>query len=261
MISALNAASSGMEAQMSQIENISNNLANVNTAGYKKQRPEFQDLLYETLQEPGANTSATTQAPVGIQRGMGVKISGIQRNFAMGHPQQTNRELDMMVRGDGFFVVQLPNGQLGYKRDGAFFKSANGRVETVEGYAMQPEITIPPNARRLEVSEDGMVSVIINDVGERAQIGQIQLATFVNNGGLKATGKNIYIETEASGRANISIPNHEMVGALMQYHLESSNVDVVREMTDMISAQRAFEMNSKVIQTVDQVLQHTVNIR
>jgi flagellar basal-body rod protein FlgG len=260
MISALNAASSGMEAQMSQIENISNNLANVNTAGYKKTRTEFQDLLYETLQEPGANTSATTASPVGIQRGMGVKVSGTQRNFEAGSPQKTGRDLDMMVRGDGFFVVQTPNGQMGYKRDGTFYKSPNGRIETIDGYPLQPEINIPPNARRLEISEDGVIQAVLNDA-ERAQIGQLQIASFVNNGGLKAIGKNMFVETEASGRPSFGIPGQDTMGTIMQGHVEGSNVDVVKEMTDMISAQRAFEMNSKVVHAVDQILQNTVNVR
>lgn len=260
MITALNAASSGMEAQMAQIENISNNLANVNTAGYKKTRTEFQDLLYETLQEPGANTSATTASPVGIQRGMGVKISGTQRNFESGSAMKTGRELDLMVRGEGFFVVQMPNGQLGYKRDGSFFKSATGRLETIEGYPVQPEINVPSNSKRFEVSEDGSIFVLLNDT-DRAQIGQVQIATFVNNGGLKAVGKNILVETDASGRPAFNVPGQETVGTILQGHLEGSNVDVIKEMTDMISAQRAFEMNSKVVQAVDQILQHTVNVR
>src|SRR5262245_61664989 len=136
MVNALNSAASGMEAQMAQIESISNNLANVNTTGYKKQRVEFQDLLYETLQEPGANTSATTQSPVGIQRGMGVKVAGVQRNFEMGSPQQSSRDLDMMIRGDGFFVVQIPSGDLAYRRDGSFYRSSTGRIETIDGYPM-----------------------------------------------------------------------------------------------------------------------------
>lgn len=260
MVNALNAAASGMEAQMAQIDSISNNLANVNTAGFKKERVEFQDLLYETLQEPGANTSALTQAPVGIQRGMGVKVSGVQRNFEVGTPQHTQRDLDVFIRGEGFFVIQLPSGEAGYKRDGAFFKSANGRIETLEGYPLQPEITIPNNAKRVEISDDGTVTAFISE-SERQQLGQVQLATFVNNGGLKAAGKNIFIATEASGQANLSQPGKGVSGGLMQTYLESSNVDVVREMTSMISAQRAFEMNSKVIQSVDQMLQHTTNLR
>ncbi|MFM8270679.1 MAG: flagellar basal-body rod protein FlgG [Pseudomonadota bacterium] len=260
MISALNSAASGMEAQMAQIDSISNNLANVNTTGYKKSRAEFQDLLYETLQEPGANTSSQTQAPVGIQRGMGVKISGTQRNFEIGSPVSTSRDLDMMIRGEGFFMVQLPTGETGYKRDGSFFQSSTGRIETIDGYPLQPEITIPPNAKRVEITDDGTVWAIISET-ERQQLGQVQLASFLNNGGLKAMGKNIFLATEASGAANISVPNQAPVGGIMQRYLESSNVDVVREMTDMISTQRAFEMNSKVIQTVDQMLQNTTAIR
>lgn len=260
MISALNSAASGMEAQMAQIDSISNNLANVNTTGYKKSRTEFQDLLYETLQEPGANTSALTQAPVGIQRGMGVKISGTQRNFEIGSPVSTSRDLDMMIRGEGFFMVQLPTGETGYKRDGSFYQSSNGRVETIDGYPLVPEIVVPQNSKRIEITDDGIVWAIISET-ERQQLGQIQLSTFINNGGLKAMGKNIFLATEASGQPNISVPNQSPAGPIMQRFLESSNVDVVREMTDMISTQRAFEMNSKVIQTVDQMLQNTTGIR
>lgn len=260
MISALKAAASGMEAQQAQIESISNNLANVNTNGYKKSRVEFQDLLYETLQEPGANTSATTQSPVGIQRGMGVKVAGTQRTFELGNPQQTQRDLDMMIKGDGFFVVQLPNGQQAYRRDGSFYKSAAGRVETIEGYPLQPELSLPANSRKVFISEDGVVSALAADESIQ-QIGQVQIATFVNNGGLKSMGKNLFVSTEASGPANVTTPGENSSGGILHGYLEGSNVEIVREMTDMISAQRAFEMNSKVIQTVDQMMQHTVNVR
>lgn len=260
MISALKAAASGMEAQQAQIESISNNLANVNTSGYKKSRVEFQDLLYETLQEPGANTSATTQSPVGIQRGMGVKVAGTQKNFEIGNPQNTQRDLDMMIKGDGFFVVQLPNGQPAYRRDGSFYKSATGRLETIEGYPIQPEITLPANARKIVIGENGVVTAVGTDETIN-QLGQIQIATFVNNGGLKSVGKNLFLATDASGPAAITNPGENASGGLLHGYLESSNVEIVREMTDMISAQRAFEMNSKVIQTVDQMMQHTVNVR
>ncbi len=260
MITALKAAASGMEAQQAQIESISNNIANVNTNGYKRSRAEFQDLLYETLQEPGANTSALTQAPVGIQRGMGVKVAGTQRTFEMGSPLNTNRDFDMMIKGDGFFVVDLPNGQQAFKRDGSFFKSSNGRIETLEGYPIQPELSIPPNARKVEISDDGIVRAVMGD-DTVTQIGQIQIATFVNNGGLRAMGKNLFTATEGSGPANMTTPGQNASGFVLQRFLETSNVEVVKEMTDMISAQRAFEMNSKVIQTVDQILQHTVNVK
>ncbi len=260
MIGALKTAASGMQAQLSQIDHISNNIANVNTAGFKKSRAEFQDLLYETIQEPGANTSALTQSPLGIQRGMGVRVSGTQRNFEMGTPTHTQRDLDMMVRGEGFFVVQLPNGQAAYRRDGTFHKSSSGRIETVEGYPLLPEIAIPPNAKNIQISEEGGVFAVISEM-EKVQIGQVQLATFVNNGGLKAMGKNLYLETTASGAANLTSPGDTGAGHIMQHFIENSNVEVMKEMTDMIAAQRAYEMNSKVIQTVDQMLQHTVNVR
>ena len=260
MITALKAAASGMEAQQAQIESISNNIANVNTNGYKRSRAEFQDLLYETLQEPGANTSALTQAPVGIQRGMGVKVAGTQRTFEMGSPLSTNRDFDMMIKGDGFFVVQLPGGQQGYKRDGTFYKSSLGRIETIEGYPLQPEVVVPPNARKVEISDDGIIRAVLGD-DTVSQVGQVQVATFVNNGGLRAMGKNLFTSTEGSGPPNVVTPGQGSSGMILQRHVESSNVEIVKEMTDMITAQRAFEMNSKVIQTVDQMLQHTVNVR
>lgn len=262
MVNALNTAASGMEAQMEQIDQITNNLANVNTTGYKRTRAEFQDLLYETLQEPGANTSAQTQAPVGIQKGMGVKVAGTQRNFEMGRANHTKRDLDMFIQGDGFFVVQLPNGEQAFRRDGSFYRSASGRVETVDGYALIPEIQIPSGAGRIEIAEDGVISLIGAGASQtKTVLGQLQLATFVNNGGLKAMGKNLFAQTEASGAPNINAPGQTGSGGVMQGYLESSNVDMVREMTEMISAQRAFEMNSKVLQAVDSILQNTANIR
>ena len=262
MVNALNTAASGMEAQMEQIEQITNNLANVNTAGYKRSRAEFQDLMYETLQEPGANTSAQTQAPVGIQRGMGVKIAGTQRSFEMGKPMHTKRDLDMFIQGDGFFVVQLPNGEQAYRRDGAFYRSASGRVETIDGYPLVPEIQIPSGASRVDVAENGEVGVYGSGANAaRTLVGQVQLATFVNNSGLKAIGKNLFASTDASGAPNVGAPGQNSAGGVMQGYIETSNVEMVREMTEMISAQRAFEMNSKVLQAVDSLLQNTANIR
>jgi flagellar basal-body rod protein FlgG len=260
MVNALNAAATGMEAQMTQIEHISNNLANVNTNGYKKSRAEFQDLLYETLQEPGANTAANTTTPVGIQRGMGVQVSGTQRNFEMGTPQHTSRDLDMFIKGDGFFAVQLPTGETGYRRDGSFYRGASGKIETIDGYPLLPEISVPQNAKRVQISDDGIVNAFFSDT-EKSQIGQIQLASFVNNGGLKAAGKNLFTATDASGPANFSNPHTGATGGILQQYVEGSNVEIVKEMTDMIAAQRAFEMNAKVVQAVDSVLQHTVNVR
>jgi len=260
MISALNAAASGMKAQQAQIDNISNNLANVQTIGFKKTRAEFQDLLYETLQEPGAKTSAVTQSPIGLQRGLGVKIAGTARNFQLGAPQSTGRSLDMMINGDGFFAVQLPSGVTAFKRDGSFHKSPTGRIETLEGYPMQPEMFIPNGAVRLEISADGIVTAFMSET-DRVQLGQIQIARFVNNGGLKAIGKNIFVETEGSGPANLLVPGEEQSGRIMQKFLEGSNVSPIEEMTAMISAQRAFELNSKVIQAVDSMLQQTANVR
>ncbi|MCB0405791.1 MAG: flagellar basal-body rod protein FlgG [Bdellovibrionales bacterium] len=260
MISAMNAAASGMEAQQTQIETISNNLANIETAGFKKSRTEFQDLLYETMQEPGAKTSVQTEAPVGIQRGLGVKVSGTQKNFEMGAPQHTKRPFDMMIRGEGFFMVRMPDGEVGYKRDGAFYKSAAGRLETIEGYPLEPEVVVPVDTKGVQISEDGTVWAFFSHT-DRAQIGQVQVASFVNNSGLKSVGKNIFVETPGSGAPVVTAPGQGTSGTVMQYYLERSNVSPVEEMTNMITAQRAFEMNSKVITTVDSLMQHTVNLR
>lgn len=260
MLNALNTAASGMEAQMEQIEHITNNLSNVNTNGFKKTRAEFQDLLYETLQEPGANTSALTQAPVGLQRGMGVKVAGTQRSFELGPPKHTARDLDLYIGGDGFFPVQLPDGETAYRRDGTFYRASTGRIETIDGYPLLPEITVPPSVRKVEIAEDGQVTGMI-DGNNRISLGQIQLAAFSNNGGLKAMGKNLFVSTESSGPASLERPGQNNVGGLQQFYIEGSNVDMVREMTEMIKSQRAFEMNAKVLQSVDQVLQNTSNLR
>jgi len=260
MTGALRAAATGMEAQMAQIENIANNLANVNTPGYKKSRAEFQDLLYETVREPGAATAGDARSPVGLQRGMGVAVVGTQRNFEMGPPQVTRRDLDFFIKGEGFFVVQLSSGEMAYRRDGSFYRGPTGRIETIDGNALQPEIRVPAGASRLHVSEDGTVSAVVSET-ERLQIGQIQLATFANNGGLKAIGKNLFLSTEGSGPPAVSTPSQIGVGGLLQGHLEGSNVEIVREMTDMIAAQRAFEMNSKVVQAVDHMLQNAAAVR
>jgi flagellar basal-body rod protein FlgG len=178
----------------------------------------------------------------------------------MGTPKKTDRDLDVFISGDGFFVVQTPNGESAYRRDGTFYRSPTGRIETVDGYPVQPEIIIPGEARKVEISENGTVSVFLNNY-DRSTIGQIQLATFINPGGLKASGKNLFIASEASGPANVTVPGQNNAGGLLQRYVETSNVDMVREMTEMIQAQRYFEMNSKVLQAVDQVLQHTVNVR
>jgi flagellar basal-body rod protein FlgG len=191
---------------------------------------------------------------------MGVRVSGTQRNFEMGAPQSTQRDLDLMIQGDGFLVIQLPTGEFAYKREGSLHRSATGRIETIEGYPVQPEITLPPATKKVEISHDGNVTAFMSET-DRVNLGQLQIATFTNRGGLKAHGKNIFMATEASGPANLGIPGQGSVGPILQGYLESSNVEMVKEMTEMISAQRAYEMNAKVMQAVDQVLQQTSSIR
>ena len=259
MITAMSAAASGMEAQLSEIENISNNLANVNTPAFKRTRAEFQDLLYETLKDPGAN-SGTLSAPLGLQRGMGVNLVGTGRDFGLGPAQSTHRNLDVMIKGNGFFPVRLPSNEIAYRRDGTFFKAVTGRIETIDGYPLQPEMYVPTTAARIDISEDGVVVAVMGE-SQKQTLGQIQLAVFTNQDGLKAVGRNLYTATDSSGPPMLAIPGQNTSGALLQRFLEGSNVNVVTEMTDMISAQRAYEMNSKVVQTVDQMLQHAVNIR
>lgn len=260
MIGALNAAATGMAAQEKQIETVSNNLANVQTTGFKKSRNEFQDLLYETVQEPGVATSQSTNAPSGIQRGSGARLAATQRIMEGGHPKLTSRELDLAIDGEGFFLMALPNGQRAYSRDGAFKKDATGRLVNSNGYGLEPAITIPPNTMSVQIGMDGVVSVT-NPQNQISQIGQIQVATFVNPEGLRAMGNGLFAATTASGTETILNPGQEHAGSLLQQHLEQSNVNSVEEMVNMISAQRAYELNSKVINSVDQMFQTTNNLK
>ena len=260
MIGALNTAATGMATQERQIESISNNLANVSTTGYKKSRSEFQDLLYETIQEPGVATSQNTATPTGIQRGSGARQVATQKIMSGGAPKVTQRELDVAIDGDGFFMVQTPSGQRGYTRDGAFKLDATGRLVNASGFPIEPAISIPPNAGGLTIAQDGTVS-FTDQQNQLQQVGQLQLATFINAEGLKAMGGGLYSATPASGPETPMNPGQEGAGVLLQHHLEASNVNAVEEMVNMISAQRGYELNSKVINAVDQMLQATTNLK
>ncbi|WP_417689764.1 flagellar basal-body rod protein FlgG [Roseibium sp.] len=258
---ALHIAATGMKAQELNVEVISNNVANMRTTGFKKQRADFQDLLYQNLRRMGAQTSnAGTIVPTGVQIGSGVKTAATARIMSQGVLEQTSKELDIAIRGEGFFQIQLPDGATAYSRDGSFERDANGTLVTIDGYAVDPGIVIPEDSRDITISGDGTVQVI-DGAGNQANLGQIQLARFVNKSGLEAIGDNLYLETDASGAAQIDNPGNNGFGDLQQGYLEMSNVDAVTEIADLISAQRAYEMNSRIIQAADEMYSTTTNIR
>lgn len=259
---ALNIAATGMLAQQRNVEVISQNIANLRTTGYKRQRPEFQDLLYQNLTRPGATSSSTgTTVPSGIQIGLGVTTSSIYRIHTQGDLASTEKPLDIAIRGEGFFQIQLPDGRTGYTRDGSFERNENGLLVTQDGFQVQPSITIPDNTREITITSDGVIEALLDTDATAQQVGQIQLARFVNPTGLEAIGDNLFVETPASGTANISNPNEDGVGSLLQRFLEQSNVNAVSEISDLIAAQRAYELNAKVITATDEMLAATSNLR
>jgi len=261
MIKSLTTAATGMQAQQTNMDVIANNLANVSTTGFKKSRAEFEDLLYQTQKEPGAASGLNAVSPTGVQTGLGVRTAGVQKEFEVGSAKMTNNALDMMVEGTGFFPVQLPDGQIGYTRDGSFKKDPNGRIVDKNGNPLQPEIVIPPNASGIDISPSGQVSVVIGNGREPQNIGQIDLVNFVNPAGLKALGKNVFVPSAASGLPQQGTPGLGGFGQIAQKQLEGSNVNIVDEMVNMITAQRAYETNSKVIQASDQMLQYMNQLR
>lgn len=261
MIRSLWTAATGMEAQQMNIDTIANNLANVNTSGFKRSRVDFQDLLYQTIKEAGVATTSSTVQPAGIQVGLGVKPAGIVKNFSQGNFKQTGNPLDIAIAGDGFFQVSMPDGTTAYTRSGAFKVDNNGRLVTSDGYTMSPEITIPSDTLSVSVGNDGTVSVLEQGQDTPTQIGQIQTAHFINPAGLDAIGHNLFKETDASGNATVGNPGNDGLGTLEQGVLEMSNVSVVQEMVEMIAGQRAYETNSKAIQTSDEMLQTANNLK
>ena len=260
MIRALNTAATGMTAQEQQVNAISNNIANANTTGYKSQRTEFEDLLYETVEEAGGRSSSGTEYTVGHQVGSGSKVSATRRMHTMGSPQITNRPYDLMIMGDGFFGVQAGNEVL-YTRDGSFTVDAQGVLKTRHGHPLLPNITVPPNTKSLNISEEGQVQAFLTTQSEPIELGQIPVFTFVNPAGLTDRGGNLASRTNASGEAVQRIAGEENAGVISQGTLESSNVSVMNEMTNLIKAQRAYEMNSKVMGVADQMLQTVNNLR
>lgn len=252
---ALWSAASGMMAQQLQIDTIANNLANVNTSGFKRSRAEFQDLLYQNLATPGAASSATTRNPAGIQLGLGSKPGAVKKIFSQGDFKKTDNPMDLVIQGQGFFKVLLPDGSVAYTRDGAFTPNRDGQLVNSQGYPLDPAITIPTDALTLAVGADGTVSVTQPGQAQPAEIGQIELANFVNPTGLLAMGGNLFRPTAASGDAIDGTPGQDGLGTLQQGFLEISNVSIVNELVDMIAAQRAYELSSKAIRASDEMMQ------
>ena len=260
MMRSLFTAASGMIAQQFNMDTISNNLANVDTFGFKKNQARFQDLLYQTLQAPGSPVGASV-IPTGQQVGLGVKIGSAEKLFTQGTFIQTGNPLDIVVQGDGFFQITQPDGTVAYTRDGSFKRDANGALVTADGYFLSPQITIPANATSVSIGADGTVSAIVPGSQIQQQIGQITLTRFTNSAGLQPTGKNLFVQTPASGAPIISQPGLNGAGALQQGFLENSNVTVVEEIVNMIVAQRAFEANSKAITVSDEMLNTAVQTK
>ncbi len=255
MIRSMWSAASGMQAQSTNIDVISNNLANVSTTGFKRSRADFQDLLYETVRPAGAASSAAgTMVPTGIQVGHGTRTVAVSKSFLQGDYQRTDNDLDLAIEGEGLFQVTQPNGEAAYTRSGAFKLDGEGRVVTSDGYLLDPEITVPEGTLGITVAADGTVSVRQGQGGEIAEIGSLTLVRFINPAGLNSIGKNLYQSTQASGDPVTGTPGEEGMGSISQGFIEMSNVKVVDEMVNMISAQRAYEVNSKTIKTADDML-------
>lgn len=261
MLRALSTAATGMEAEQTKIDVISNNLANVNTGAFKKSRAEFQDLLYQTVRAPGAASSQGYEDPTGMQIGLGTRTMATARDFSTGDIKQTNSPLDVAIEGDGFIQVSQPNGEVAYTRSGNLKMSAQGQLVTSDGMPIEPNITIPSDAQSFTIGSDGTVSATIPGQTTAQNLGQIQLATFVNPAGLQAMGHNLYLPSPASGQANVGKPGDQGRGTLMQGALEMSNVKVVEEMVDLIAGQRAYDVNSRVIQAADDMLKTTAELR
>jgi len=255
MINSLWISKTGMEAQQMQLDVISNNLANVSTNGFKKAHAVFEDLMYQNLRQVGANNAEQSTLPTGLQIGLGVRTVATSRTFSQGNLQQSNNNLDVAIQGNGFFQVTMPDGTTGYTRDGAFQLDNQGRMVTSSGLLVQGGITVPANATNVSIAQDGTVSASIPGTTAPQVVGNITTASFINPAGLEPKGQNIYQETAASGQPNAGVPNSNGLGAVLQRFVETSNVNVVQELVTMIQTQRAYEMNSKAIQTSDQMLQ------
>lgn len=260
MIRALYTAATGMKAQQANIDNVAHNLANVNTTGFKKSRVEFEDLVYQQVRAAGAAASAASEAPVGLEGGLGTRAVATARDFSAGSLRSTGAPLDLAVEGQGFFQVAMPDGTRAYSRAGALHLDARGAIVTVEGYALEPQIQIPANALSVSISKDGVVSASIAGQTASETLGTIELAMFTNPGGLRAMGGTLFATTTASGEAAAGAPGADGRGTLAQGFLEDSNVSVVEEMVNMIIGQRAYEANSRVIKATDEMLAQVNNL-
>jgi flagellar basal-body rod protein FlgG len=254
MIRSLWIAKTGLDAQQTQLDVIANNLANVSTNGFKRSRAVFEDLLYQTLRQPGAASSQQTAIPSGLMLGTGVRPVATEHIFTQGSLQNTGNALDIAINGQGFFQIQMPDGTLAYTRDGSFQLDGTGQVVTSSGYPLSPAITIPSTATSITISRDGIVSIIQSGTTTPTQIGNIQLASFVNSGGLQSVGENQFVETASSGTPTPNTPGSNGTGLLSQAYVETSNVNVAEELVQMIQTQRAYELNSKVVTTSDNML-------
>ena len=260
MIRSLWISKTGLDAQQTQMDVIANNLANVSTSGFKKSRAVFEDLLYQTLRQPGAQSSQQTQLPSGLQLGTGVRPVATEKIFTQGNLQQTGNSKDLAISGDGFFQVLQPDGTTAYTRDGSFQTDNQGQLVTSSGFVIQPAITIPANAQTITIGRDGTVSVTTAGTTAATQIGAIQLVTFINSAGLESKGENLYLETAASGAPSTNTPGTNGTGTIQQSYVETSNVNVTEELVNMIQTQRAYEINSKAITTSDQMLQRLTQL-
>ncbi|MCL1908103.1 MAG: flagellar basal-body rod protein FlgG [Holophagaceae bacterium] len=261
MMRAMWSAAAGMSAQAYNMDTISNNLANINTTGYKKARAEFQDLLYQTINLAGTASSANTQLPTGVQLGHGARLQAVVHSFTIGNVKHTADQFDLAIEGDGFFQVTMPDGTIAYTRDGAFNKDQNGTIVTASGYPIEPQIVIPQDALSITVAQDGTVSVTQPGQAIPQEIGRISLVNFINPAGLNHIGSNLLLQTQASGDPIEGNPGEDGLGKILQGYLEMSNVDVADEMVNMIVGQRAYEANSKTIRTVDDMLSIITNLK
>ncbi|AVD88273.1 flagellar basal-body rod protein FlgG [Pseudomonas sp. SWI44] len=260
MIRSLWTAKTGLEAQQGQLDVIANNLANVSTNGFKRSRAVFEDLVYQNVRQPGAQSSTDTRLPSGLQVGTGVRQVATERLHTQGNLEQTSSSKDLAINGLGFFEVDMPDGSTAYTRDGSFQLDANGEMVSSNGYKLTAGITIPANATSISISSDGIVSVTTPNSSASTQVGQLNLALFVNNAGLQSIGQNLYLETDASGTATETTPGLNGGGTLSQGYVETSNVNVVEEMVGMIQTQRAYEINSKSVETSDEMLQRLTQL-
>jgi flagellar basal-body rod protein FlgG len=261
MFRSLSTASTGMQAQQTKLDVTANNIANVSTAGFKKSRAEFSDLMYQTIRQPGAATGDGTQSPTGLQVGMGVRTAASQRMHSQGDLRQTGNPLDVAIEGRGFYPIETPTGETAYTRDGAFKLDAEGRLVNSEGFPLAGQIAIPPDAQSITIAANGTVSVTVPGDAAPTEVGQVEVATFANPAGLESLGHNLLKETAASGTATLGAPGENGAGSLAQGTLELSNVKVVEEMIDLIAGQRAYEVNTKVIRAADEMLAQTANVR